>query len=724
MPVKTGFRVAGIPVRVDLSFFLLALFLGFSRDPASLAVWVVVVFVGVLGHELGHAFVFRAFGKEPRIELVMTGGLTWAAGGPPLSALRQVAVSLAGPGAGFVLGALAYAGYRSDSPLLDHRLVGVGLRDLLFVSIVWGVFNLVPMLPLDGGRVMEGLLDMVTRGRGERPALMASVAVGVAGIIAALFLGLVLMAIIVGVFVFINVRALGRSRPPPSGRDYQSWLAEGYQALGQGARLAASNRAREILAGSSDPSLRSGAATLLMWSQLLEDDLDGALDTLAANPAGAARPVLSETVEKATGGRDRAVALLASAHRRRPGDAAGAFLAAALMESGRLDEAVELALRGDPAATGPNTRAVVGAGLFRSGRLREAARLGEVSFDHDPHPLTAYNVACAWARAGEPSRALGWLERAADAGFHDLAAVDSDPDLAALRHEPGFDELRRRVGSDRGGGAVCYRHPDVAVKLACPRCRRPICERCTVATSAGWLCPECLDEINRAPSQPRSAGVVALLALNGAVFLAQQVVADLTPRYVLFRPLVAAGQWYRLVTSTLLHANFVHLLFNSLALWWYARPVEQRLGTPRVLVIYALAGVAGSAASYAFGDCLSVSLGASGAVLGTLGAVLADSLRRRAEEPAVLRQLLIAIGAILAIGLFGPMRIDNLAHIGGLVAGTVLGLAFGAPLSPQPPLSRDRSAVVGLLAAAGVTAAAAALVIWRTTSFPCGGFGG
>ena len=125
-----------------------------------------------------------------------------------------------------------------------------------------------------------------------------------------------------------------------------------------------------------------------------------------------------------------------------------------------------------------------------------------------------------------------------------------------------------------------------------------------------------------------------MLALNGAVFLAQQVVADLTSRYVLFRPLVAAGQWYRLVTSTLLHANLVHLLFNSLALWWYARPVEQRLGTLRVLVIYALAGAAGSAASYAFGDCLSVSLGASGAVLGTLGAVLADSLRRRAEEPA------------------------------------------------------------------------------------------
>ncbi|MBW3614904.1 MAG: rhomboid family intramembrane serine protease [Actinobacteria bacterium] len=714
MPVRTGFSVGGIPVRVDPSFFLLVLFVAFNRDLPSLLTWAAVVFIGVLGHELGHAVAFRAFGQEPRIELVAMGGLTWAVGGRPLTAARQLVVSLAGPGAGFVLGALAYAAGRTDSPLLDHRLVEVAMRDLLFVSFVWGVLNLVPMLPLDGGRVMQSLLDMATRGRGERPALVISVVVGAAGALAAVLVGQVFVALFAGLFVYANARSLTRSRPPPSERDYGSWLEEGYQALRQGARLAASNRAREILAGSSDPELRSKAATLLMWVQLLDGKVDDALGLLAANPAAAGRPVLTEAVEQATGGPENAIELLAAAHRSRPGDAAGALLARALVEAGRLDEASHLALAAEPEATGPNTRAVVGAGLFRSGRLEEAARVGEVSFNSDAHPLTAYNVACCWARQGQPAEAMEWLERAADAGYDDLATLDADADLAVLREQPGFEDLRRRVGSPKPG-AVCYRHPDVAVNLGCPSCHRPICERCAVATSAGWLCPECLEEMKRRPRQPLSAGVIALLAVNVAVFVAQQLRPELTFRYALFRPFVAAGEWFRLVTSTALHANVVHLLFNSLALWWYGRPVEQRMGTVRLLVIYAAAGISGSAASYAFGGCLGVSLGASGAILGILGAVVAHAWSRRAEEPAMLRQLLIWIAVIMVLGFVGPIRTDNLAHLGGLLAGVAMGLGFEA----APGWDRGRG-ILGFGAAAAVTATAIALVFWRTTTFPCG----
>lgn len=717
VPVRTGFRVGGIPVRVEPSFFLLVLFVAFSRDLASLAVWAGVVFVGVLGHELGHAFVYRAFGKEPRIELVAMGGLTWAVGGPALSAARQLAVSLAGPGAGFGLGALAYAARHSDSPLLDHRLVQVALADLLFVSVVWGVLNLVPILPLDGGRVMQSLLDMVTKGRGERPALAISVLVGAAGGVAALVFGQVFIALFAGFFVFMNAKAWSRSRPPPSQRDYASWLEEGYQALRQGARLAASNRAREILAGSTDPELRSEAATLLMWVQLVEGNIDEALETLAANPAAAGRPVLTAAVEQGTGGRDKAVELLAAAHRARPGDAAGALLARALVEAGRMDEASELALAEDPAA-GPNTRAVVGAGLFRSGRLEEAARLGEVSFRRDGHPLIAYNVACCRARQGQPDQAMAWLELAVGAGFGDLAVLDADADLAVLRDRPGFDDLRLRVGSSRPAGAVCYRHPQVAVNLGCPSCQRPICERCTVATSAGWLCQECLDEINRGPRQPLPVGVVALLAVNATVFLAQQLRPEITFRYAQFNPFVADGQWYRLVTATMLHANPVHLLFNSVALWWYGRPLEKRLGTARLLAVYGVAGIAGSAASYGFGGCRAASLGASGAVLGTLGAMVAHSWVRRDQEPANLRQLGIAIAVIMAFGFFGPVPTDNLAHIGGLVAGGAVGLGFEAPSSRG-----RRTGALGLAAVALTTAAAIALVVWRTTASPCGGLG-
>ncbi|MBW3556734.1 MAG: rhomboid family intramembrane serine protease [Actinobacteria bacterium] len=718
MPLRTGFSIGGIPVRVDPTFFLLILFIGFNRDLASLATWVIVVFVGVLVHEMGHALVFRAFGQEPRIELIATGGVTWAAGGGPLSATRLLLVSLAGPFAGFVLGALAFALLQVDSGALEIALVRSALRDLVLVSLVWGLLNLVPMLPLDGGRVVQSLLDIVTKGRGERPALVVSVAVGLAAVAGLLLTRRLFGVVIVGFLVYLNVRALARSRPPPSGHDYTSWLDEGYDALGQGARLAASNRAREVLAGASDPDLRARGASLLMWAQLLEGDVDQALDTMAANPAAAGVAVLSEPVKRATGGTDEAVQLLSDAHRARPGDAAAALLARALVETGQLDQALRLALGSDPEAVGPNTYAVVGAGLFRSGRIDDAARVGEASFARHPHPLTAYNLACCRARLGQPAQAMAWMERAAEAGYGDLATFDADADLAVLRDQPGYEELRRRVGSSDQGKPRCYRHPGVAVSLGCPQCQRPICERCAIATSAGWLCPECLEQINRAPRPPLSVATMAVIAVNAAVFVAQQVAPVVTFRYALFRVLVGAGEWFRLLTSTVLHANLVHLLFNSLALWWYGRPVERRLGAGAFLVIYGAAGLAGSAASYAFGNCRGVSLGASGAILGAIGAELAHSWRRRAEDPATVKRLLIWIGVIMVIGFVGPIRTDNLAHLGGLLTGVGIGLAF-----ESRPGRGGSPTLAGFATAAAFAAAAIALVVWRTTTFSCGGFG-
>src|SRR5262245_55219146 len=101
-------RIFGIPISVDLSFFMIAVVLGAPRlsRPALLAQWVAVVLVGVVVHELGHALVGRVFGLKPRIHLYGMGGLTTWEAGRELSPLRSVAVSLAGPFAGFGLAAL------------------------------------------------------------------------------------------------------------------------------------------------------------------------------------------------------------------------------------------------------------------------------------------------------------------------------------------------------------------------------------------------------------------------------------------------------------------------------------------------------------------------------------------------------------------------------------------------------------------------------------------
>lgn len=169
-----------------------------------------------------------------------------------------------------------------------------------------------------------------------------------------------------------------------------------------------------------------------------------------------------------------------------------------------------------------------------------------------------------------------------------------------------------------------------------------------------------------------------------------------------FAPLTTGGEWWRLLTAVFLHANFMHLAFNMLALY-HAGPVIERLfGRAGFVLVYLGAGLAGSAASV-FWQQDVVSIGASGAVFGVYGALLAFLLLK----PGVLtRASLVPLraSALLFIGyslLFGFLQsgIDNAAHLGGLGGGMLL----GAGLARAPYLSPWRPAVLAR-ALAGVAA--------------------
>lgn len=174
-------RIGSIPLRVHGMFFLMALLLGMTeRDPARLAIWVAIVLVSVVIHELGHALMGMAFGLVPRIELHGMGGHTAFAAGPklraPIGPAKSVAISVAGPFAGFAFAVVVFgaqlAGYQPEHPLARHA---VSL--LFFVNVAWGIFNLVPMLPLDGGNVLRAVLEAVSKSKGEKIARGVSVAV-------------------------------------------------------------------------------------------------------------------------------------------------------------------------------------------------------------------------------------------------------------------------------------------------------------------------------------------------------------------------------------------------------------------------------------------------------------------------------------------------------------------------------------------------------------------
>lgn len=290
--------------------------------------------------------------------------------------------------------------------------------------------------------------------------------------------------------------------------------------------------------------------------------------------------------------------------------------------------------------------------------------------------------------------------------------------------------------SDRGGpGApddspgtavpTCYRHPGRETYVRCARCDRPICPDCMNSASVGFQCPECVREGNRNVRAVRTTfggrvtgnvGVVSkvLIAVNVVIFLAQQVMPDLTQNMGMIglaldpegqRVGVADGESYRLMTAAFLHGGILHLLFNMYALFVFGPTLENALGRLRFGLVYLLSALGGSAASYAFNAPNQLSVGASGAIFGLLGATLVVSKRLRYDVSAL--GVLIAIN--LALGFVIP-RIDWRAHVGGLVVGLVVGAAFAyAPKRLRTPVQLGAAAVVALAILAGVIARTGAL---------------
>lgn len=211
------FRLFGIPIRVSLFFVVMAVLLGrnTTRGSAGMMVaWVGIVFVSVLLHELGHAFTARAFGEQPYITLHAMGGLTTWRALRPLGAGRRLAVALAGPAAGIGLAVFAAI---AGALFFEKGSAGRQVTTLAAaVNLFWGVLNLIPMLPLDGGSIMAAVFDLLAPGRGRRLAHYVSVATAVVAGGFALASGMFVLALICGLAVWMNVQELRVPPPAPA----------------------------------------------------------------------------------------------------------------------------------------------------------------------------------------------------------------------------------------------------------------------------------------------------------------------------------------------------------------------------------------------------------------------------------------------------------------------------------------------------------------------------
>jgi Zn-dependent protease len=185
------FRFFDIPIRVKIWFWAAVVLIGAQSDLGLLIVWVAVCFVSVLWHELGHVLAFRLFGERAEVVLYGWGGMAVPRRGVS-GPFPRLVVALAGPFAGFCLaGATVFAargcgasirlGFHMFLPVLAVLPRGpvyshwyVLVNDLLWVNFYWGLINLLPIYPLDGGHAARAIFEQVDRTGGRRKSLILS----------------------------------------------------------------------------------------------------------------------------------------------------------------------------------------------------------------------------------------------------------------------------------------------------------------------------------------------------------------------------------------------------------------------------------------------------------------------------------------------------------------------------------------------------------------------
>lgn len=285
-----SFRIGKIPVQILPSFFVMALILGAagasSRDLDAVPVWIAIVLASVLLHELGHAGVGLLFGLGPQIQLHGMGGTTSWGQAPKLSSLKRIAISLAGPMAGFLFGAIVFLLRVPLVEGLPAKLGGQVVSMLLWVNLGWGILNLLPMLPLDGGSVVLHALNAATGGRGERPTRIVSVACAAAALLIAVVTQWWWSAMLAASFVATNWRGLTELSATEHDAPMRASLQRAYAALDRKDAGAIVEIARPVAIQSRTATVRAEALQLLAFGFLLEGRVADADAAIAALPRG------------------------------------------------------------------------------------------------------------------------------------------------------------------------------------------------------------------------------------------------------------------------------------------------------------------------------------------------------------------------------------------------------------------------------------------------------
>ncbi len=210
-----------IPITIHPLFIVVALWIGYliTQDVAATLVVASIIFISILIHEFGHALTARAFKQTPSITLQLLGGLTERRG-PPLKKWQEFLIVLNGPVAGLALSYLFY----NLNLIHPSGFFVIGFQ----INLVWTIFNLLPVLPMDGGQLLRITLEKLFGFKGLKAAMLISLLLASLITLLAFATGEIFIGIILAIFAFESYRGYAHLRTmTPS--DADTSIQEAYE---------------------------------------------------------------------------------------------------------------------------------------------------------------------------------------------------------------------------------------------------------------------------------------------------------------------------------------------------------------------------------------------------------------------------------------------------------------------------------------------------------------
>lgn len=367
-----------IPVFVSPYFWLIAGLIGWMSSMSLFGtfVWICIILVSVLIHEYGHALTAVSFGQSARIELVAFGGVTHRRGGTKLPTWKEFLIVLNGPIAGLMFSGFCLLLYKRFFSANTDTLASQITYTAYLVNLFWTVLNLMPIMPLDGGKLLSIILEAIF---------------GLKGTKIALFISVILSAIIgIAFFAFRNYLA---------GSLFLLFTYESFKAWKESLALTDNDQSYIIqhLLKEAEKDLRTGAK---------EEALKKFLRVREAAGSGV---IYQSATEHA--------ALL-------------------LAQQGNESEAWNMlkSLK----VPGPEAITLMQTIAFHQGNYNEAIAYGEKAYKlRQTYDIALIN-AMSHAQLHHVSQTVGWLNSAAHAAGHPLGDVLERKEFDSIRSDPGF----------------------------------------------------------------------------------------------------------------------------------------------------------------------------------------------------------------------------------------------------------------------------------------------